>query len=96
MPVSQSSVTSRTSLNAALSERTKVPKTFETTNALIAAVFPTMAARSNAYPFYFFSAMMALQCVLVLFIFPETTGVSLEKVQANLGIAKAFDGSDSI
>lgn len=57
------------------------------TNALIAAVFPTMAARSNAYPFYFFAGMMALQFVLVLFIFPETKGVSLEKIQTKLGIA---------
>jgi SP family arabinose:H+ symporter-like MFS transporter len=56
------------------------------TNAFIAAVFPTLAARSNAYPFYFFAAMMALQFVLVLLVFPETKGVSLERIQAKLGI----------
>jgi SP family arabinose:H+ symporter-like MFS transporter len=49
-------------------------------------VFPTLAARSNAYPFYFFAAMMALQFVLVLLVFPETKGVSLERIQAKLGI----------
>ena len=53
---------------------------------LIAAVFPIVAARSAAYPFYFFAAMMALQFVLVLFVFPETKGVSLERIQAKLGI----------
>ena len=56
------------------------------TNALIAAVFPIVAARSAAYPFYFFAAMMGLQFVLVLFVFPETKGVSLERIQAKLGI----------
>lgn len=57
------------------------------TNALIAAVFPAIAARSTSYPFYFFAAMMALQFVFVMFLFPETKGVSLEKIQAKLGIA---------
>jgi MFS transporter, SP family, arabinose:H+ symporter len=56
------------------------------TNAVIAAVFPIVAARSNAYPFYFFAAMMALQFALVLFIFPETKGISLEQIQAKLRI----------
>jgi SP family arabinose:H+ symporter-like MFS transporter len=54
------------------------------TNGLIAAAFPTIAARSSAYPFYFFSVMMALQFVLVLWLFPETKGVTLEQLQINL------------
>ena len=45
-----------------------------------------VAARLAAYPFYFFAAMMGLQFVLVLFVFPETKGVSLEHIQASLVI----------
>lgn len=56
------------------------------TNGLIAALFPTIAAHSAAYPFYFFTAMMALQFFLVLFLFPETKGVTLEQLQVNLGV----------
>jgi len=55
------------------------------TNGLIAAIFPSVAARSNAYPFIFFSAMMALQFLLVLFFFPETRGATLEQLQVKLG-----------
>lgn len=55
-------------------------------NAAIAGIFPTMAARSGAYPFFFFAAMMALQFVVVLLVYPETKGISLEKIQARLGI----------
>jgi len=56
-------------------------------NALISGVFPVMAASSGAYPFVFFSAMMVLQFFVVLFVFPETKGVSLEEMQRKLGIA---------
>jgi SP family arabinose:H+ symporter-like MFS transporter len=56
------------------------------TNAAIAGIFPTMATRSGAYPFFFFASMMALQFVVVMFIYPETKGISLEKIQAKLGI----------
>jgi sugar porter (SP) family MFS transporter len=56
-------------------------------NALISGVFPIMAASSGAYPFVFFSAMMVLQFFVVLFVFPETKGVSLEEMQRKLGIA---------
>ncbi len=56
-------------------------------NAAISGVFPLMAARSGGYPFVFFAAMMALQFVLVLLVFPETKGVSLEEMQRKLGIA---------
>jgi MFS transporter, SP family, arabinose:H+ symporter len=56
-------------------------------NALISGIFPIMAASSGAYPFMFFSAMMVLQFVVVLLVFPETKGVSLEEMQHKLGIA---------
>jgi sugar porter (SP) family MFS transporter len=56
-------------------------------NALISGIFPLMAASSGAYPFVFFSGMMALQFFVVLFIYPETKGVSLEDMQKKLGIS---------
>lgn len=56
------------------------------TNGIISAVFPTVAARSNAYPFFFYSAMMALQFVPVLFFFPETKGATLEQLRVEMGI----------
>ena len=56
-------------------------------NGLISLVFPMVAARSGAYPFVFFSAMMALQFFVVLFIYPETKGVTLEAMQKKMGIA---------
>ncbi len=56
-------------------------------NALISGVFPLMAASSGAYPFVFFSAMMALQFFVVLFVYPETKGVTLEEMQKKMGIA---------
>ena len=56
-------------------------------NALISGIFPLMAASSGAYPFVFFSAMMALQFFVVLFVYPETKGFTLEEMQAKMGIA---------
>ena len=56
-------------------------------NALISGLFPLMAASSGAYPFVFFSAMMALQFFVVLLVYPETKGVTLEEMQRKLGIA---------
>jgi SP family arabinose:H+ symporter-like MFS transporter len=55
-------------------------------NALISGIFPLMAASSGAYPFVFFSLMMVLQFFVVLFIYPETKGVTLEEMQRKLGI----------
>jgi MFS transporter, SP family, arabinose:H+ symporter len=55
-------------------------------NALIAGTFPTIAAKSHALPFVFFAAMMAVQFLVVLFIYPETKQRSLEQIQANFGI----------
>jgi MFS transporter, SP family, arabinose:H+ symporter len=56
-------------------------------NALISGVFPMLAAKSGGYPFLFFSAMMLLQFLVVLFVYPETKGVSLEDLQRKLEIA---------
>jgi len=55
-------------------------------NALISLVFPLMAARSGGYPFVFFSLMMVLQFFVVLFIYPETKGISLEEMQKKLAV----------
>jgi len=56
------------------------------TNAAISLVFPIMAARSGAWPFVFFTAMTVLQFFVVLFVYPETKGVTLEEMQHRLGM----------
>jgi sugar porter (SP) family MFS transporter len=53
-------------------------------NALISGIFPLMAASSGAYPFVFFSVMMVLQFFVVLFLYPETKGLTLEAMQKEL------------
>lgn len=53
-------------------------------NAIIAFLFPRMASASGAYPFLFFSAMMVVQFLVVLFFYPETKGLSLEQMQREL------------
>ena len=54
-------------------------------NGIIAALFPVIAVKmSRAVPFYFFAAMMAVQFVVVLTIYPETKGRTLEQLQAQL------------
>jgi MFS transporter, SP family, arabinose:H+ symporter len=57
-------------------------------NAAISGVFPLLAAASGAAPFAFFAGMMALQFLVVLLVYPETKGVSLENMQKKLGIAE--------
>jgi len=56
-------------------------------NALISLTFPLLAASSGGYPFVFFSAMMVLQFFVVLFLYPETKGLTLEEMQKKLGIS---------
>ena len=51
------------------------------------AAIRLMAASSGAYPFVFFAAMMVLQFFVVLFVYPETKGLSLEEMQKKLGIS---------
>jgi SP family arabinose:H+ symporter-like MFS transporter len=55
-------------------------------NAVLSGLFPIIAARSGAYPFIFFAAMMVLQFFVVLAFFPETKQVSLEELQRKLMI----------
>ena len=56
-------------------------------NGAISLGFPLMAAKSGGYPFVFFSIMMVVQFFVVLLVYPETKGVSLEEMQRKLGIA---------
>jgi MFS family permease len=56
-------------------------------NAIISWIFPMVAAASGPAPFALFSAMMALQFFVVLFVFPETKGITLEQMQKKLGIS---------
>jgi SP family arabinose:H+ symporter-like MFS transporter len=55
-------------------------------NAMISGVFPLLAASSGALPFAFFAAMMVLQFFVVLAVYPETKGVTLEQMQQKLNI----------
>ncbi|HEX5234736.1 MAG TPA: sugar porter family MFS transporter [Silvibacterium sp.] len=55
-------------------------------NALLSLTFPLIARHSAAAPFVFFAAMMAVQFFVVLTIYPETKGVTLEQMQRKLGI----------
>jgi sugar porter (SP) family MFS transporter len=56
-------------------------------NAAISFAFPTLAAWSKSIPFMFFSVMMLLQFFVVLFIYPETKGVTLEEMQKRLKVS---------
>lgn len=53
-------------------------------NALISWAFPIVAARSKAAPFALFSTMMVLQLIVVRLVYPETKGLSLEKMEERL------------
>jgi len=54
--------------------------------ALIAWTFPLIAKSSGGHAFAFYAAMMFLQLLWALFLMPETKGVPLEVIQAELGI----------
>src|SRR6202142_10326 len=53
-------------------------------NAIISFTFPLMAASSGGYPFVFFSTMMVVQFFVVLFVYPETKGLTLEAMQKKI------------
>jgi MFS transporter, SP family, arabinose:H+ symporter len=53
-------------------------------NAAISLIFPVVAASSGAYPFILFSMMMVLQFFVVLFVYPETKGFTLEEMQKKM------------
>ena len=55
--------------------------------ALITRYFPVVVDKfSQGTPFAFFAVMMGVQFFLVLLVFPETKGKSLEAIQAKFGI----------
>jgi sugar porter (SP) family MFS transporter len=53
-------------------------------NGLITLVFPVAARYSKSLPFGFFAAMMVVQFFVVLTVYPETKGYSLEALQHKL------------
>ncbi len=53
-------------------------------DAIIATAFPLVAAVSKGAPFLFFSAMMVVQFIVVMAIFPETKRLSLEQIEATV------------
>jgi len=55
--------------------------------AAISWTFPTIAAASGWMTFAFYAVCMVGQLIWVLLIMPETKGISLEKIQKELGIA---------
>jgi sugar porter (SP) family MFS transporter len=56
-------------------------------NALISGVFPRLARSSGGVPFLFFAVMMVVQFFVVLAVYPETKGFTLEEMQRKLGIS---------
>jgi hypothetical protein len=54
--------------------------------AAISWTFPWIAAYSAGHAFAFYAAMMLLQLLWVVFMMPETKGVSLEQIQRRMGI----------
>lgn len=54
--------------------------------AIVTQLYPVMRGLSVSFPFFLFSAMMALQIWVVWRYFPETKGVTLEEMQRRLGI----------
>ncbi len=56
-------------------------------NALLSWTFPVVASYSRGAPFVLFSAMMAIQFFVVLFMYPETKGIALEDMQKSLETA---------
>jgi sugar porter (SP) family MFS transporter len=56
-----------------------------TMNTVIALAFPVLAASiGRAAPFIFFAVMTAIQFLVVLFVYPETKGQTLEELQRRL------------
>ena len=54
-------------------------------NAIVSGMFPWVVAHySRAMPFYFFASMCALQFVVVLMVYPETKGATLEQLQQRM------------
>ena len=62
-------------------------------NGLITLLFPVAAKYSKSLPFAFFAVMMVVQFVVVLMVYPETKGLSLEMLQHKLRL-RAEGGSE--
>lgn len=56
-------------------------------NAIVSGLFPLFAKSSGAFPFAFFGLMMVVQFFVVMWVYPETKGVTLEQMQERLKIA---------
>jgi MFS family permease len=56
-------------------------------NALLAFGFPIVAQYTQALPFWLFAAAMLVQFVVVWRYFPETRGISLERLEGTLETA---------
>lgn len=54
------------------------------TCATLANFFPIVAVHTASAPFIFFSSMMVLQFIVVVWFFPETKGFTLEELQRRL------------
>lgn len=52
--------------------------------AVVSWTFPIVAARSGAWPFGFFAAMMVLQLLFAWTVMPETKGGTLEDIESRL------------
>jgi MFS transporter, SP family, arabinose:H+ symporter len=55
-------------------------------NALISGIYPVIAGHSQAGPFLFFLGMVILQFVTVFLWFPETRGVSLDRMHETVKV----------
>lgn len=55
-------------------------------NGIISQFFPQLAARSASLPFVLFAVGMVVQFLVILAFFPETKNLSLEELQAELGV----------
>jgi MFS family permease len=53
-------------------------------NAIIAFTFPLVAHLSRPAPFVFFAVMTVVQFFVVLLVFPETAGITLEDMQRKM------------
>ena len=53
-------------------------------NAIIAFTFPLVATLSRPAPFVFFAVMTVVQFIVVLLVFPETAGITLEDMQEKM------------
>ena len=55
-------------------------------NAIVAQLFPILGRKSASLPFTVFAVATAIQFAVVLFVYPETKGYTLEDMQHHLGV----------